>query len=76
MRNALTLNVSSSGYPLITIPVGLTSYGMPFGLGIMHTAWSEARLIRWGSAIEAVVRGRRKPGWSMWWAKNIPVWEG
>jgi amidase len=59
---------------MITIPAGVNSFGMPYGLGIMHTAWSECELIKWGSAIEALIRGRRTPTWHEYDAKNIPVW--
>jgi amidase len=58
---------------MITIPAGINLYGMPYGLGIMHTAWSESLLIKWGSAIEALLRTRVKPTWHEYWAKNIPV---
>ncbi|XMA07531.1 hypothetical protein WAI453_000322 [Rhynchosporium graminicola] len=35
---------AQAGYPLITLPAGLNSEtGMPFGLGLMGTAWSKAR---------------------------------
>jgi amidase len=54
-------------------PAGINSWGMPYGLGIMHTAWSESLLVKWGSAIEALVRGRQRPTWYMAGAKNIPV---
>jgi amidase len=65
--------VVAVGYPMITIPAGINSYGMPYGLGIMHTAWSEPVLVKWGSAIEALVKGRRKPTWHEYGTKNIPV---
>ena len=32
---------------------------IPFGLGIIQTAWKEHLLIKFGSAIEDLVRGRR-----------------
>jgi amidase len=46
---------------------------MPYGLGIMHTAWSEHLLIKWASAIEAITQGRRAPTWYNYTAENIPV---
>lgn len=65
--------LTTQGYPMITVPAGINSYGMPYGLAIMHTAWSESRLVRWASAIESIVNGRRRPRWAMRGAKNIPV---
>ncbi|KAK8023304.1 amidase [Apiospora marii] len=45
-----------AGYPMATIPVPAGVHaadGMPFGLGIMQTAWGEEEeLVRWASAIE------------------------
>jgi amidase len=59
--------------PAIFNLAGINSWGMPYGLGIMHTAWSESILVKWGSAIEALVQGRQRPTWYMAGAKNIPV---
>jgi amidase len=58
---------------MVTIPIGINSWGMPYGLGIMHTAWSEHLLIKWASAIEAITKGRRAPTWYNYTAENIPV---
>jgi amidase len=33
------------GYPIISIPVGIDVYGMPFGICVGGTAWSFAKLI-------------------------------
>ncbi|KAL9607097.1 MAG: hypothetical protein Q9167_007957, partial [Letrouitia subvulpina] len=44
---------AQAGYPIITLPASLSSTtSMPFGLGLMNTAWSESELIRYASAIE------------------------
>jgi hypothetical protein len=34
--------------------------GVPFGLGILQTAWEEKRLIKYGSAIEDLIMARTK----------------
>jgi amidase len=60
---------------MVTIPTGVNLWGMPFGLGILHTAWSERLFIKWASAIEALVRGRRAPTWYNYDAKNILIWD-
>ncbi|KAF2828213.1 glutamyl-tRNA amidotransferase subunit A [Ophiobolus disseminans] len=46
---------AQAGYPMITLPAGVHSdTGMPFGLALMGTAWSEGSLLKWASAIEDV----------------------
>ncbi|KAL8865931.1 MAG: hypothetical protein Q9174_006602, partial [Haloplaca sp. 1 TL-2023] len=57
---------AQAGYPIVTIPIGLGENGFPVGLSLQHTAWQEARLVKWASAIEDLVRhewgGRATPG--------------
>lgn len=71
---------AQAGYPQVTIPAGTnTQTGMPFGLGIMGTAWSETSLVEWASAIEDLQRwsgkggGRAMPRWWGYRERNIPV---
>lgn len=72
---------AQAGYPMITIPAGVASdTEMPFGLGIMQTAWAEAELVKWGSAIENLqltTEGfpykRTLPRWGSYLVRNIPV---
>lgn len=68
---------AQAGYPIITIPVGLDSRGMPVGLSIHHTAWEEGRLIMWASAIENLLRkkqsSRPTPTYRNHLSKNIPI---
>ena len=52
---------AKAGYPMITIPVGVNDIGVPFGIGIIQTAWKENLLIRYGSAIEDLIRPRHRP---------------
>ncbi|KAF2838849.1 amidase signature enzyme [Patellaria atrata CBS 101060] len=52
---------AKAGYPVITIPIGVNENGVPFGLGILQTAHKEDLLIKYGSAIEDLIRGRAKP---------------
>ena len=65
---------------MITIPASVSSAtGMPFGLALMGTAWSEPELIKWASAIENLQfksngkYGRSKPKWYGYKQRNIPV---
>lgn len=65
---------------MITIPASVGSMtGMPFGLAFMGTAWSEAELVRWASAIEDLQLkgngsfGRSRPMWCGYRQRNIPV---
>ncbi|KAK9424335.1 putative Amidase domain-containing protein [Seiridium unicorne] len=52
---------AQAGYPMITIPVGVDTNGVPFGLAVVHRAFREDKLIRFGSAIEDLVGGRARP---------------
>ena len=68
------------GYPMITLPASVnSSTGMPFGLALMGTAWSEAELVKWASAIEDLqlkknsTYGRSSPRWYGFRQRNIPV---
>ncbi len=49
-----------SGYPLITVPMGL-SFGLPVGLTFMGRQWAEPTLIKLGSGFEAAIGGRQAP---------------
>ncbi|KAF2437892.1 amidase signature enzyme [Karstenula rhodostoma CBS 690.94] len=71
---------AQAGYPVITIPAGVSSTtGMPFGLALMGTAWSEGSLLRWASAIEDLQGSsgtewkRQRPRWHEYLARNVPV---
>ncbi|CAI6336684.1 unnamed protein product [Periconia digitata] len=71
---------AQAGYPMITLPAGLNgNTGMPFGLGLMGTAWSEGGLLKWASAIEdlqgssGMGGGRTLPKWHGYLERNIPV---
>lgn len=73
---------AQAGYPMLTIPAGTHSTtGMPFGLAFMQTAWGEAELVKWGSAVEDLILsqggeggfGRRLPRWYSYLEKNLPV---
>lgn len=65
---------------MITIPAGVNKVsGMPYGLAIMNTAWSETALIKWASAIEDLQFSsntsykRTLPKWLGYKQRNIPV---
>lgn len=71
---------AQGGYPIVTIPVGVSSdSGMPFGLGIIQTAWKEDELVKWASAIEdlQLTSGsklkRTRPTWRGYLQRNVPV---
>jgi amidase len=68
---------SITAYPVMTIPIGLDPDGMPIGLNLQHTAWEEATLVRWASAIEdlllAELGPRNPPRFQDHLAKNVPV---
>ena len=69
-----------AGYPMLTLPASTNATtGMPFGLALMGTAWSEAELVKWGSAIEDLGFesggrwGRTRPMWGSYRERNLPV---
>ncbi|KAL2014037.1 hypothetical protein VTN00DRAFT_1562 [Thermoascus crustaceus] len=71
---------AQAGYPVITVPAGAhEESGMPFGLAIMDTAWSEPTLIKYASAIEDLqiqsgTKYRRSlPTWRGYTERNLPV---
>ncbi|KAF2461849.1 amidase signature domain-containing protein [Lineolata rhizophorae] len=71
---------AQAGYPMVTLPAGVHGdTGMPFGLALMGTAWSEAELVRWASAIEdlqfssGTALKRTLPNWYGYMEKNVPV---
>ncbi|MCJ1356722.1 MAG: hypothetical protein MMC33_006717 [Icmadophila ericetorum] len=71
---------AQAGYPVITLPAGVNAgTGMPFGLALMSTAWSEATLIKYASAIEDLQSRsgtkyqRTLPQWYGYQQRNIPV---
>ena len=63
---------AQAGYPVITIPAGVHSgTGMPFGLAIMQSAWKEAELVKWASAVEDLQKSSRTP-----YKRTMPKWYG
>lgn len=71
---------AQAGYPVMTLPAGVHSLsGMPFGLALMGTAFSESTLVKYGSAIEDLqLRSRTRykrtmPRWLGYTERNIPV---
>ncbi|MCJ1249801.1 hypothetical protein MMC30_007027 [Trapelia coarctata] len=71
---------AQAGYPMITLPAGVNAVShMPFGLALMGTAWSEAILVKWASAIEdlqfssGTAQKRTAPTWRGYTERNVPV---
>lgn len=63
---------AQAGYPVITIPAGVNRVsGMPYGLALMHTAFSEPTLVKYASAIEDLQIATRTP-----WKRTLPEWRG
>lgn len=50
-----------AGYPLLTVPAGFTSDGLPFGIGFFASAFSEPTLIRLAYAFEQTAPARQTP---------------
>lgn len=73
---------AQAGYPIITIPASVHSEsGMPFGLALLGTAFSEATLVKYASAMEDLMirtdslyqRAKHDPRWEGYLERNIPV---
>ncbi|KAF7717124.1 Amidase [Penicillium ucsense] len=71
---------AQAGYPVITVPAGTSpESGMPYGLAIMNTAFSEPTLIKYASAIEDLQKTsgtkwqRTLPEWRGYLQRNLPV---
>ncbi|KAJ3207699.1 hypothetical protein HDU82_003377 [Entophlyctis luteolus] len=64
---------AKAGYPLVTIPVGVDAWHVPFGITVLGTAFSEPALIKYGSAIDDLLKRRVKPTFYDYDANNIPV---
>jgi amidase len=56
-----------AGYPHITVPMGLVR-GLPVGLSLVGTAWSEPKLIAYACAFEQASRARLPPRFT----KSVP----
>jgi len=63
---------AKAGYPMITVPVSINNIGVPFGIGIIQTAFKEHLLVRYGSAIEDLVGRRMRPRFLNLEADNYP----
>jgi amidase len=49
-----------AGYPSITIPAGYV-YGLPVGISLFASAWSEPKLIGLAYALEQTLKARTAP---------------
>ncbi|KAM0745940.1 Glutamyl-tRNA amidotransferase subunit A (Glu-ADT subunit A) [Meredithblackwellia eburnea MCA 4105] len=66
--------ISQAGYPCVTIPVGVDEWGVPFGISLVNTAFSEPILVKYGSAIDDALGHRRVvPTFLEFGATNIPI---
>jgi amidase len=73
---------AQAGYPIITVPASVhSSSNMPFSLAVLGTAFSEAILVKYASAIEDLMvssdsdfqRAKTPPGWNGYLERNLPV---
>ncbi|KAF3391978.1 hypothetical protein DPV78_010797 [Talaromyces pinophilus] len=63
---------AQAGYPVITLPAGINKVSkMPYGLALIGTAFSEATLIKYASAIEDLQLSSDTP-----WKRSLPTWSG
>lgn len=50
-----------AGYPMLTVPMGTTSGGLPLGLGIVGTGEADVQVLKVGHAFEQAARITLKP---------------
>ncbi|RAL13925.1 amidase family protein [Aspergillus homomorphus CBS 101889] len=63
---------AQAGYPVVTVPAGINKEShMPYGLALFGTAYSEATLIKYASAIEDLQQSSQTP-----WKRSLPTWSG
>ncbi|RAH72487.1 amidase family protein [Aspergillus aculeatinus CBS 121060] len=63
---------AQAGYPVVTLPAGINEDShMPYGLALFGTAFSEATLIKYASAIEDLQLSSQTP-----WKRSLPTWSG
>jgi amidase len=63
---------AKAGYTMITIPVSVDSDEVPFGIGIVQTAFKEHLLVKYGPVIEDLVGERSRPTFLNLEADNYP----
>lgn len=61
--NACASLPSYAGYPIAAVPIGMDSYLTPYGLCVYGQQYSEAKLVRIGSAMEDLFQWNEKPMW-------------
>jgi amidase len=78
-----------AGWPMITVPAGISSYNnVPYGIvrrsalkrqrwvssqSLIGVAWTEPKLIAVGSAIDDLIKKRELPKFYEYWSKNTPI---
>ena len=60
LGGATSTAAAVAGYPHITVPMGLV-HGLPVGLSLVATAWSEPKLIGYAFAFEQATHARQPP---------------
>jgi len=61
LNDVFTVTVNLAGLPGMSVPVGLSSDGLPLGLQIIGKAWDEATVLRTGHVIEQAAQFVAKP---------------
>jgi len=52
-----------TGHPVVTIPLGLTSQGLPVGVQVVGRRWAELSLLDVAGQIDALAQGYQPPPW-------------
>ncbi|KAL2889099.1 putative amidase [Ceratocystis lukuohia] len=72
---------AQAGYPMVALPLGIEKVSdIPYGFGLIQSAWREDELVKYASAIEDLQLTtpgwqykRTRPEWRNHLARNIPL---
>jgi amidase len=60
-NGAYTMPFNLSGHPVVVIPIGQTSNGLPIGMQIVGKRWKEMELLAIAQQLDAVIGGFQHP---------------
>lgn len=61
LNDVFTVTVNLAGLPGMTVPVGLSSDGLPLGLQLIGKAWDEETVFRTGCVLEQAAQFKAQP---------------
>lgn len=68
-NDVFTVPASMAGLPAISVPVGLSSSGLPLGMQIIAKAFDEETMLRVSGILETAARFTSQP--EQWWKESV-----